>query len=180
MVPVSHVTLRLRKVTRSLPSSSVRNLALIDLDAYASIRRWWPPDRCCCQLSPIDLDAYSMSRQIRTQADRMLGPEVSDVDGNKEDRKDTVSTFNSLPRTVTALDTPKDEIKAVNQRLTARANEGIVPHEIGVFARSAAKLDRARTAVEGAKLPYKVLDDGIGGTAPVSANVSVSPLSGLL
>jgi superfamily I DNA/RNA helicase len=39
--------------------------------------------------------------------------------------------------------------------------EGIVPHEIGVFVRSAAELDRARAAVEAAKLPYKVLDDGV-------------------
>ena len=28
------------------------------------------------------------------QADRLLGPDVSDVDGNKEERKGTVSLFN--------------------------------------------------------------------------------------
>jgi hypothetical protein len=35
----------------------------------------------------------------------------------------------------------------------------VVPHEIGVFVRSAAELDRARAAVEDANLPYKVLDE---------------------
>jgi hypothetical protein len=34
---------------------------------------------------------YRTSHQIRIQADRLLGPEVSDVDGNKEERNGTVS-----------------------------------------------------------------------------------------
>jgi mRNA-degrading endonuclease RelE of RelBE toxin-antitoxin system len=104
---------------------------------------------------------YRTSHQIRTQADRLLGPEVSDVDGNKEDRKGTISTFNGPPPDVMVLDTPQEESKAVSQWLVERANEGIVPHEIGVFVRSAAELDRARAAVEAAKLPYKVLDDNV-------------------
>jgi superfamily I DNA/RNA helicase len=45
--------------------------------------------------------------------------------------------------------------------LVARTSEGVVPHEIGVFVRSAPELDRARSAVEGARLPYKVLDDNV-------------------
>jgi hypothetical protein len=39
------------------------------------------------------------------QADRLLGPEVSDVDGNKDDRKVTISTFNGPPPDVMILDT---------------------------------------------------------------------------
>ena len=37
---------------------------------------------------------YRTSHQIRMQADRLLGPEVSDVDGNTEDRGNTISVFN--------------------------------------------------------------------------------------
>ncbi len=37
---------------------------------------------------------YRTSHQIRMQADRLLGPEVSDVDGNTETRRGTVSVFN--------------------------------------------------------------------------------------
>ena len=37
---------------------------------------------------------YRTSHQIRMQADQLLGPEVSDVDGNKEERRGTVSVFN--------------------------------------------------------------------------------------
>jgi AAA domain len=41
---------------------------------------------------------YRTSHQIRTQADRLLGPVVADVDGNSDDRTDTVSIFNGPPR----------------------------------------------------------------------------------
>ena len=37
---------------------------------------------------------YRTSHQIRTQADRLLGPEVTDVDGNVEERRGAVSAFN--------------------------------------------------------------------------------------
>ncbi len=47
----------------------------------------------------------------------------------------------------------------MGQWLTARAKEGVVPHEIGVFVRSDAEMNRARKAVESAKLPYKVLGE---------------------
>lgn len=41
---------------------------------------------------------YRTSHQIRAQADRLLGPLVADVDGNSEDRSDTVSVFNGPRR----------------------------------------------------------------------------------
>jgi superfamily I DNA/RNA helicase len=37
---------------------------------------------------------YRTSHQIRTQADSLLGPVVTDADGNSEDRSNTVSVFN--------------------------------------------------------------------------------------
>ncbi|MBX3630087.1 MAG: ATP-dependent helicase [Nitrosomonas sp.] len=43
---------------------------------------------------------YRTSHQIRSQADRLLGPEVSDVDGNVESRKGTVSVFNGPEPTI--------------------------------------------------------------------------------
>ena len=48
-----------------------------------------------------------------------------------------------------------------------------MPHEIGVFVRSPAELDRARAAVENAKLPYKVLDDNVETT---SGRASISTM----
>jgi len=116
---------------------------------------------------------YRTSHQIRTQSDRLLGPEVSDVDGNKEDRKGTISTFNGPAPDILILDCAAEEIKAVSQWLVKRTKEGVVPHEIGVFVRSTAELDRARAAVEAAKLPYKVLDDHVETT---SGRASISTM----
>ena len=52
---------------------------------------------------------YRTSHQIRTQADRLLGPVVTDVDGNGEDRSDTVSVFNGPPPVVRSLKSEKEE-----------------------------------------------------------------------
>jgi superfamily I DNA/RNA helicase len=98
---------------------------------------------------------------------------ANDVDGDTEDRRGTISTFNGPQPDIMVLDSPQQEIKAVSDWLTKRATEGIVPHEIGVFVRSAAELERARVAVEGAKLPYKVLDDNVETT---SGQASISTM----
>src|SRR5262249_7658366 len=50
---------------------------------------------------------YRTSHQIRTQADRLLGPEVSDMDGNTEEPKGTISTFNGPQPDIMVLETPE-------------------------------------------------------------------------
>ena len=104
---------------------------------------------------------YRTSHQIRTQADLLLGPELSDVDGNTEERRGTISVFNGPSPGVMVLDTPEDEIQAVSEWLTARLKDGLLPHEFGVLVRSPAELDRASTAVDGAELPFKLLDERV-------------------
>jgi mRNA-degrading endonuclease RelE of RelBE toxin-antitoxin system len=116
---------------------------------------------------------YRTSHQIRMQADRLLGPEVSDVDGNTEERRGTVSVFNGPPPTIRVLDTLKDEITAVRTWLLERRAEGVLPHEIGVFVRSDAELDRARAAVKEAGLPFKILDKHL---ETISGHVSMSTM----
>ena len=114
---------------------------------------------------------YRTSHQIRTQADRLLAPEVSDVDGNTEERRGTVSVFNGIPPEITVLDSSEDETAAVAKWLsTLKTTENILPHEIGVFVRSPAQLERASKAVQQAGLPLKVLDEQIeilSGYAPI-------------
>jgi hypothetical protein len=104
---------------------------------------------------------YRTSHQIRTQADRLLSHEVTDADGNREDRSDTVSVFNGPPPAIQSLSSEDTEVGAVSQWLAERANSGVLPHEFGVFVRSAAQLYRARAAVEKAGLPFKILDDKV-------------------
>jgi superfamily I DNA/RNA helicase len=104
---------------------------------------------------------YRTSHQIRMQADRLLGPELSDVDGNKEERGGTISVFNGPPPIIRVLESPEEERKAVAAWLLERQSEGVAPHEMGVFVRSPAEMDRARAAVEDAGLPFTVLDENV-------------------
>jgi len=107
---------------------------------------------------------YRTSHQIRMQVDRLLGPEVSDVDGNKEDRRGTVSVFNGPKPSVNVFDSVEEEANAVGAWLSGLVAEGMQFHEIGVFVRSPAEIERARSAVELAEIPFKILDDHASAT----------------
>ena len=101
---------------------------------------------------------YRTSHQIRTQADRLLDPEMSDVDGNLEERKGTVSVFNGPKPTIRVLEDAAAESAIVGQWLTARISEGIKPNEMSVFVRSLDQVSRAVDAVKSSGLPFGVLD----------------------
>jgi mRNA-degrading endonuclease RelE of RelBE toxin-antitoxin system len=116
---------------------------------------------------------YRTSHQIRSQADRLLGLSVSDVDGNSEDRSDTVSVFNGPPPAVHALKSEGEETKLVGNWMAERAKNGVLPHEFGVFVRSPAQLDRACAAVNAAGLAFKVLDEHV---ETANGHVSISTM----
>jgi superfamily I DNA/RNA helicase len=119
---------------------------------------------------------YRTSHQIRMQADRLLGPEVSDVDGITEDRRSTISIFNGPLPTIQVLDSQADEAQAVDAWLSERVTEGVRPDEIAVFVRSVAELDRARAAVERAGLSFKILDEKVE-TTPGYVTISTMHLA---
>lgn len=102
---------------------------------------------------------YRTSHQIRSQADRLLGPELSDVDGNSEKRSGTISTFNGPLPEIAVFKTEGAEIDAVSRWLRDRSKGGVVPHEIGIFVRSAEEVPRACSAAEKSAIPFKVLDE---------------------
>jgi superfamily I DNA/RNA helicase len=102
---------------------------------------------------------YRTSHQIRMQADRLLGPSVTDVDGNSEDRSDTVSVFIGPLPVIARMTSEAEEIGAVAAWITKQRGAGVAPHEFGVFVRSAAQLDRATSAAVGAGGPYVILDE---------------------
>ncbi|MFN9975298.1 MAG: 3'-5' exonuclease, partial [Phycisphaerae bacterium] len=108
---------------------------------------------------------YRTSHQIRNQADRLLGPVVTDVDGNAETRTDTVSVFNGPPPHIEVFADDRSEATGVGKWLTACNTDGILPHEIGVFVRSEAQLARAQAAVQAAGLSAKVLDQHVESTS---------------
>ena len=104
---------------------------------------------------------YRTSHEIRTQADRLLGTEVADVDGNVEDRRGTVSAFGGPPPIICVFETVEEENEAVASWIQERREEGVGANEIAVFVRSSNELDRAHTAVGSAGLPYEVLDEDV-------------------
>jgi superfamily I DNA/RNA helicase len=116
---------------------------------------------------------YRTSHQIRTAADRLLGPEVGDVDGNKEDRRGTVSVFNGPEPVVGVFDSQQLEREAVARWLSARGADGAKPHEIAVFVRSPEQIPRALATVAEAGLTYRELDEKV---ETVSGAVSISTM----
>ena len=116
---------------------------------------------------------YRTSHQIRMQAERLLGPELTDVDGNSEDRSDTVSVFNGPPPVIRVLATEAEETKSVGTWLAEQSKAGILPHEFGLFVRSPGQLSRAQAAVKESGLAYKLLDEHVETT---SGHVSISTM----
>ena len=107
---------------------------------------------------------YRTSHQIRRLADRLLPPEISDVDGVTERRGSTVSAFNGPEPCVRVLDTPDDEAVAIAEWLVARMQDGFTPREVAVFVRSEAEVPRAQNALSLAGFPSTVLDECADGT----------------
>ncbi|MBN2593317.1 MAG: UvrD-helicase domain-containing protein [Sedimentisphaerales bacterium] len=116
---------------------------------------------------------YRTSHQIRTQADRLLGPTMTDVDGIIEDRHDTVSVFNGPVPVIQSLKDEKCEAVVVGTWITDQVKAGQFPHEIGIFVRSEAQIDRAKAALKESGLAFKVLDEHV---ETMNGHVSVSTM----
>jgi superfamily I DNA/RNA helicase len=101
---------------------------------------------------------YRTSHQIRVQADRLLPAAVSDVDGMSEDRRGTISVFNGPAPEIETFDDPEQENEAVGDWIKRVLQDGVQPHEIGVFVRSPRELDRARAAVKHANAASELSD----------------------
>jgi superfamily I DNA/RNA helicase/mRNA-degrading endonuclease RelE of RelBE toxin-antitoxin system len=106
---------------------------------------------------------YRTSHQIRVQADRLLGRTLTDVDGIAEERTDTISVFDGPPPILRTYVNEEEERDGVAKWIAEQRDNGVVPHEIGVFVRSRAQLARAKAAVRQANLPLTILDDGSDG-----------------
>ena len=104
---------------------------------------------------------YRTSHQIRKRSDLLLGSEISDIDGNTEERSGTISVFNGPEPSITIAQSIDEESKTVADWLTELTKRGLEPHEISVFVRSTDQIDRATTAIERAGLRSRVLDDHV-------------------
>jgi hypothetical protein len=116
---------------------------------------------------------YRPSHQIRRQADRLLPPEVSDVDGNAEQRRGAVSVFNGPDPEIVIAESIAAEERCIADWIRARKTEGVRPDEIGIFVRSDAELTRAAAAVRASGEQWVQLDTE---TSPTSGKISISTM----
>lgn len=104
---------------------------------------------------------YRTSHQIRMRSDKLLGPNVADVDGYEDDRTSTVSVFNGPEPTIRNFDSHEEEIEFVSDCLSKLIDDGYEAHEIGLIVRSDNEIPRAVSAIEEAGITYKKLDSYI-------------------
>ncbi len=81
--------------------------------------------------------------------------------------------FNGPAPELRVFDSPDEETQAIAGWLRARQGEGYAPQAIGVFVRSEAQIERARSAVRAAEMQSVQLDAGSGG---VSGSVAVGTM----
>ena len=122
---------------------------------------------------------YRTSHQIRQQADRLLPPELADVDGIIERRGGTVSAFNGPEPSIRVLASPDEEVAAIAAWFAELRQEGFAPHEIAVFVRSEGEIARAREAVRLADLSSIQLDERSDGTSGKVAVATMHLAKGL-
>jgi len=122
---------------------------------------------------------YRTSHQIRRQADRLLGPEVADVDGNTEERRGTVSVFNGPDPQVMSYADEAAEVSAVARWLEQRMRDGVPAHEIAVIVRSQGEVPRAVAALVAAQMPWRELDQNVDTQSGVAALCTMPLAKGL-
>lgn len=113
------------------------------------------------------------TKLIRSQADRLLGSEVTDVDNTAEDRRSAVCVFNGLHPNIIVFDDQNGEIAAIATWLGGRVVQELTARELGTFDRNEQLLERAQSAVDVAGMSHKLLNTR---QEPASGHVSVSPI----
>lgn len=116
---------------------------------------------------------YRTSHQIRQYADRLLGNQLTDLDGVAVERNDTISVFNGPSPEIRVLSSERKERDYISLWLKEQSIAGCQPQEIGVFVRSVKELSRAQAAVAEAHLSSRVLDERVD---IASGQVSISTM----
>lgn len=81
--------------------------------------------------------------------------------------------FNGPPPVILTLKDENAEIRTVGNWIAERAKADVLPHEFGVFVRSAAQLDRAQAAVKESGLVFKILDEHV---ETITGHVAISTM----
>ncbi len=116
---------------------------------------------------------YRTSHQIRQQADRLLPNSITDVDGNLEQRRGTVSVFNGSPPVIEIYENQQAEIQAVKKWIEHWLKSGLQPDEIGIFVRDKSQIERAVETVNHIGLTSVELDNLV---EPCRGSIAISTM----
>ncbi|MFK4751573.1 3'-5' exonuclease [Oceanobacter antarcticus] len=100
---------------------------------------------------------YRTSHQIRRQADKLLDSEMSDSDGNTDDRSGTISLFNGPDPVIELFDEQDEENAFVGEKIRSWLDANIAPEEIGIMVRSEAQYERAKAALGAAGADFNAM-----------------------
>lgn len=100
---------------------------------------------------------YRTSHQIRRQADKLLDSEISDSDGNTDDRSGTISLFNGPEPVIELFDEQEEENAFVGEKIRGWLDANIAPEEIGIMVRSEAQYERAKAALSAAGADFNTM-----------------------
>lgn len=102
---------------------------------------------------------YRTTEQIRRTSDRLIGITSDDLDGGKESRDATKSLLRGPAPVFHGYVSRNEETDAAITRIKAWLGEGLQPESIGVFARTAARLNELSEALTRAAISWSHLSD---------------------
>ena len=102
---------------------------------------------------------YRTSQEIRRQADKLLDPQFTDVDGVTEDRRGTISVFSGPEPLVRRFPSIDEESVELSRWLQEQLANGVAENEICVIVRSSDEIPRALAAVVMAGCKTSRLDE---------------------
>jgi len=102
---------------------------------------------------------YRTSQEIRRQADKLLDPQFTDVDGVIEDRRGTISVFSGPEPLVRRFHSIDEECVELSRWLQEQLANGVAENEICVIVRSIDEIPRALAVVAMAGCKTSRLDE---------------------
>jgi superfamily I DNA/RNA helicase len=104
---------------------------------------------------------YRTSSEIRTQADKLLDPELTDFDGNSDIRSDTISLFSGPNPLVKTFGSQEEERQWAAEWLQHRLDDGVTTAEIALFVRSEDQFARVSAVLESVGTAYRLLSEEV-------------------
>lgn len=108
---------------------------------------------------------YRTTEQIRRLADRLLGEEADDMDGDRESRRGTRSLLRGPHPTLAGFGSADAENDGIVSWLRGRFQRGLQPAEVACFSRTARRIEDLRTVLAKNQIEAQLLSEEDGDVA---------------